>query len=226
MAGRRLSEDAAIAAGIVAALTNVLTVDATKVSVVPLPNSAVAFDYAATVRLPSQNQANIVFKAVDDWPCSNPGAGCFWQSLQTQLDLAGIQGTVAKTSTVDRPVTIVAFEPPSTPPPPMSSTAGGDVGSIQVGESNQEVAGSATGDGLSSGAVAGVVIGGLAGVILIALAGYLYILKSRYDKANRVMLNASQEEHARDSYGTKVEEVSTKVEEVDLDVHPPSRTYA
>lgn len=153
-----------------------------------------------TVKVPTMNQANIVKTAVEDGDrpseCSGDVVPCFWKALQDKASEFS-EDTIARTDDVPVEITEFEFQPPSAPPAQQAGPLG-DTSAKQ--EVNVDEDG-----GLSAGAIAGIVIGIVAGVGLILLGVYLKVLKSRYDKANRVMLTASL---ANGSSSTKIEDVN------------------
>ena len=154
-----------------------------------------------TVKVPTLNQANIVKTAVEDGDspsseCSGPVVPCFWKALQDKASEFS-EDTIARTNDVPVEITEFEFQPPSAPPAQQAGPLGDTSAKQEVNVVED--------GGLSAGAIAGIVIGIVAGVGLILLGVYLKVLKSRYDKANRVMLTASL---ANGSSSTKIEDVN------------------
>ena len=145
------------------------------------------FEVFVTIQVPTQVQATTIRDAVKTFPCgSRPtgNLGCFWHDLETVWDNQDQPFKVFDTGGEPQ-IVWVPFVPPSAPP--ATTTVG-----LESMGANQEVAGDAT---LESGVIAGIAVGSVALLGLVGLCIYLYMrsLRSRYDKANQVMLRALEE---------------------------------
>jgi len=123
--------------------------------------------------------------------------GLFKLALEQELD-EGVEIT-------DVSMEIVELTPPSIPPPAAPTPAAPDtaVGALDLGDSNIEQDGTASG-GLSSGAVVGIVFGVLAALGLVVGGYYLMILKKRNDNVNKIILQSTHSTASVEEIGVDV----------------------